>query len=195
MTAEDDIPGKLGELGRYGRIDSVDIAGGRIAVRVGDIVSQPVPWFTGAAGGTRIWLRPKVGEQVFLLAPDGDIEGAIALRGVSCNAFPTLGDEDRELIRFEDGAEIAYDPASHELEARLPGGGKARVEASGGITLIGDVSIEGKLSVTEDAQFDAKIHANGEIKSDIDVVADTIKLKTHKHTGVTAGGALSGVPQ
>ncbi|MDQ0250957.1 phage baseplate assembly protein V [Sphingomonas kyeonggiensis] len=195
MTAEDDLPGRMGELIRYGTIDSVDLPGGRIAVRVGEIVTANLRWLTGAAGGTSIWIRPKVGEQVVLFAPDADIEGAIAMRGVVCNAFPPIGDQDRDVIRFEDGAELAYDPVTHGLEATLPGGGKATVTAPGGIKFVGDVEIQGQLKVTDNVELEAQLHAVGEISSDDDVKAGSISLKTHKHGQVQPGSGISGVPQ
>jgi phage baseplate assembly protein V len=195
MKAEDDIPGRMGELIRYGKIESVDLASGRITVRVGDIVTANLRWLAGAAGGTQVWIRPKVGEQVVLLAPEADIEGAIAMRGVVSAAFPPIGDQDRDVIRFEDGAELAYDPAAHTLEATLPGGGAATVTAPGGIKFVGDVEIQGKLKVTEDVTLEAKLHAAGEISTDDDVKAGAISLKTHKHGQVQAGVGISGVPQ
>lgn len=195
MAAEDDIPGRMGELLRYGKIETVDLASGRITVRAGDIVTANLRWLTGAAGGTQVWIRPKVGEQVMLLAPDADIEGAIAVRGVTCTAFPPIGDADRDIIRFEDGAEIAYDPAAHALVATLPAGGTATITAPGGIKLVGDVEIQGRLSVSEDAEFAAELHVAGDVTGDADIKAGTISLKSHKHGQVQPGGGISGVPQ
>lgn len=178
---DDDLPAGLGEL-TYGRIASVDLAAGRIVVDLGDVRTQPVRWFTGGSGGTRTWSRPDVGEQVMLLAPGGDIAGAVALRGLDCNAFPPIGDTARELLRFADGAVLAYDPAAHKLEAVLPAGATVSIIAPGGVTLDCDVRITGDLSVDGDVQ------AGGDVK------ADTVSLKTHKHLGVQPGGGLSGVP-
>jgi hypothetical protein len=47
----------------------------------------------------------------------------------------------------------------------------------------GTMSIDGK-----------KIKTNMDIETTGDIIADQISLKNHKHTGVTAGGAASGVP-
>lgn len=178
-----------GELIRFGKVETVDLAHGRITVRVGEIVSGPIRWLQGAAGDTQIWLRPKVGEQVTLLAPHGDIEAALALRGMVSDAHPPLGDPDREVIAFADGAAIAYDPIAHALTAILPTGATARIEADGGLLLKGDVRIEGKLQVTEDVTLDAKLTAQGEIQS------GAIKLTQHKHAGVQSGGAKTAIPE
>jgi phage baseplate assembly protein V len=180
---EDDIPGQLGELIRHGRIETVDLPAGRITVKLGDIETQPIRFFTGGAGGTRVWSRPKVGEQVTLLAPGGDIEGAIAMRGMTCDAFPHLGDEARELVQFEDGAIIAYNPESHALEAVLPSGATVTVTAPGGVTINADVTINGDVTV------------NGKIDASDDVKAGDISLQHHKHPDVQAGAAKTGEPE
>lgn len=180
---EDDPQGQVGEMIRHGRIASVDLAAGRITVAMGDLETGPVRWFTGGAGGTRVWTRPKEGEQVTLLAPDGDIEGAIAIRGHTCDAFPHIGDEARELVQFEDGAIIAYDPTSHALEATLPDGATVTIVAPGGVTIQGDVSITGNLQV------------DGEISATGDVTAGEISLQEHKHGSVQPGSAKTGAPE
>ena len=49
-------------------------------------------------------------------------------------------------------------------------GGAVEITASGGLTIIGTVTVQG------------------------DVIADGVSLKNHKHGGVVTGGALTGVP-
>lgn len=179
---DDDLPAGLGEL-EYGRISSVDLASGRVVVAIGDVESQPIRWFTGGSGGTRFWSRPKVGEQVMVVAPSGDIAGAVAMRGLDCDAFPSVGDPDRELVEFEDGAVIAYNPTSHKLEVVLPAGATVSIIAPGGVTLDCDVRITGDLVV------DGKAGVTG------DVVGAGKSLKNHTHAGVQAGSGFSGPPR
>lgn len=197
---QEDIPEDLSTLIRIGVVIEVTLSPPRCRVRYGDpdddeaeTETPPIRWLSGRSGKTRKWSPPSVGEEVLLLAPDGQVGNAVALTGLVNDENPAPDEQDIELLLFDDGARISYDPATHALEAVLPAGSSARLEAET-ITLVGDVKIEGKLQVTDDAQFDAKIHADGEIKSDTDVLADTIKLKTHKHSGVAAGGAQSGAP-
>ncbi|MES2339586.1 MAG: phage baseplate assembly protein V [Pseudomonadota bacterium] len=183
MRDDDDIPGQLGELIRHGRIASVDLAAGRITVALGDLESGPIRFFTGGAGGTRVWSRPKIGEQVTLFAPEGDIAGAIAMRGMTCDAFPHLGDPDRELVQFEDGAVLAYNPTTHALEAVLPGGATVSIIAPGGVTIQADVKIVG------DVEVQGRLTATGDVK------AGSISLQGHKHPGVQAGPAKTAKPE
>lgn len=180
---DDDFLQPMGELLRFGRIASVDLAAGRITVRAGELETAAIRWFTGGAGGTRVWSRPKVGEQVLLFCPESDLVGAIALRGVVCEAFPPIADPAREVVRFEDGATIAYDPEAHRLDAVLPGGGVVALVAPGGVTIEADVRITGDVTV------DGKITATGDVK------ADTISLQQHRHPGVAAGAARTQAPE
>lgn len=180
---DDDPNDTIGGLIRYGIVASVDLAAARITVTIGDIETQPVRWLHGPHGATRVWSPPSAGEQVLLICPEGDIEGAIALRGVSFQSFPPVGDSTRELIKFEDGAVIAYDPDAHALEAVLPDGATVSIVAPGGVTIDADVRITGNL------QVDGEIHADG------DIVADAISLKSHKHGGVQGGAAKTAVPE
>lgn len=191
---ESDAPDPLGELIRYGTVTSVDLAAARCVVEIGDVETGPIRWAEVRLGAVKIWCPPSEGEQVLVFCPEGDIAGAVVMGAIPSDDNPANGDSTKIVITLPDGAVISYDPEESDLSIVLPEEGKATVDAQGGIKLIGDVEIEGKLKVTEDADFGAKIHATGEIKSDDDVIAGTVKLKSHKHSGVTAGAAQSGVP-
>ncbi len=182
MRGDDDLPAHLGNSTLYGRIASVDLKAGRVTVKIGDLETQPMRWFTGGSGGTRVWTRPKIGEQVLVHSPDGDIAGAIAMRGVTSNAFPPIGDPDREVVQFEDGAIVAYNPDAHAMEIVLPAGANVKIIAPGGVKLEADVRISGDLEV------------DGEIRAKGDVLADTVSLKKHVHDKIQAGSAVSGKP-
>lgn len=180
----EDIPSDLSELIRLGSISSVDLAAGLCTVRYGNpddegggAETPPIRWLAPRAGETRVWSPPSVGEQVLLLAPDGQLAGAVALLGIAQDTFPPAGDSAEEVLLFADGARIAYDPQAHALTAVLPGGGTATIDAPGGLTIRGDVTIEGTVTVSED------------------VVADGISLTTHKHGSVQSGSAQTGAPE
>ena len=192
MRNSEDIDDRVGELVRYGTIAEVDLAEGKVRVEAGDVESAWIRWASPRAGATRTWSPPSVGEQVIILSPDGELEGAVALPGIASTAHPPAGDSLRELIKFEDGAELAYDPETHALEALLPEGATVKIVAEGGITLD---ATEGGLTVKGDVSIEGELHATGDIGSDGDVVAGTISLQQHKHGGVSSGGSLTGLPQ
>lgn len=189
MPQQEDIPADLSELIRLGSVASVHLAAGMCTVRYGNpddeeggAETPPIRWLALRAGKTRAWSPPSVGEQAIILVPDGQLAGAIALIGIYSDAFPAPGSTLAELIEYEDGAVIGYDPEGHALTAILPAGATAEVEAPGGITLRGPVTIEG------DVTLNGKMDATGDVK------AGGISLKTHKHGGVQAGGAQTGAP-
>jgi len=186
MSDPADTQRLLGDMLRLGTVKSVDFAAATCRVQIGDIETGDLPWLTGAAGDTHIWIPPSVDEQVLVLAPEGDTLAGLVLRGLPSNANPAPGDSRTVVLVFADGARLSYDPEAQKLDVVLPDGGTAK--------LVCDVEIDGKLKVTGDVQLDAKLHAAGEIASDTDVKADAISLKGHKHGQVQPGGGQSGAP-
>ncbi len=118
-----------------------------------------------------------------LIAPGGDIVGAVAMRGLDCDEFPAVGDGSRDLFEFEDGAILSYDPTTHELSAVLPAGATVSIVAPGGITFDADVHITGDLRV------------DGAIAATDDVKAASVSLMQHRHLGVQPGSGVSQGPQ
>lgn len=184
MSGQPDHVGDVSQVLRVGRIASVNRAAATCTVAVGDpdaddgeTLTSDIPWLVPCAGETAVWSPPSEGEQVLLFCPDGDIAQAVAAPGIFSTAFPAPGAGTREFIRFADGAELGYDPDSAKADVTLPSGGKLSIVADGGVT------IEGNLSVT------------GEIEATGDVVAQGISLATHRHSGVQAGGADTGLPE
>lgn len=179
---------QLGNLIRFGTIAEVDLAAGLCVVACGEVRSGKIRWLEGRAGATRTWSPPGIGEQVLLLCPEGDIKGGVALRGISSSAHPPAGNGPRELVEFGDGTILAYDPEAHLLEI-LVADGEMKVSAPNGITLTGPVKVDGTLSVTDDVDVQGKVTASD------DVLGGGKSLKSHKHGGVSAGGAFTQAPQ
>lgn len=185
----EDIPADASTLIRIGTIASIDLARARCTVRYGNpdedgggAETPPIRWLTGRAGKTRIWSPPSIGEQVVLLAPDGQFAAAVAITGLVQDSFPPAGTDATEVVEFEDGARISYDPKSHVLSAKLPDGGTATIEAPAGLLIKGPVTIEGDVSITGTANVSE------------DVVANGISLKGHTHEKVQPGSGVSGKP-
>lgn len=173
---------------RLGSVIETDLAGGLARVLVGDLETDWMAWLAPRAGATRVWSPPSDGEQVVVLAPDGDLGAGIILPGLFSDDHPAPGSDGRELIIFSDGAVIAYDPDAHRLEVILPPGGAASITADGGTTIHGPVTINGNLTLNGDQS------CSGTITATADVVGGGKSLKTHKHTAVQAGSAQSGPP-
>lgn len=186
-AAPEDIPLDPAAMIRVATVASVDLASATLVALYGgddgeEAESPPLRWLMPRAGETRIWSPPSVGEQGLILAPEGDIAAAIFLPAITRDMFPPAGSTLEEVILFQDGARIAYDPEGHVLTADLPGGATANITADQ-INITGKVAIDGDVTVT------------GTLTADTDVVGGGKSLKGHKHTGVTAGGGVSGAPQ
>lgn len=185
----EDIPLDPATLIRLGVIASVDLAAARCIVRCGDpeegeTLTPPIRWIMPRCGNTRIWSPPTVGEQVVLLCPDGEIGAGVALTGIIRDSFPPLGSTLEERIDFADGAQLRYDPEAHHLEALLPDGATATITAPGGLT------INAQAGVT----INGDVTLNGTLTASEDVIAEGISLKTHRHGGVQPGSGQSAGP-
>lgn len=177
MRTPEDTPTDTDQLIRFGTIASVDLAKARCVVDLDDdSASPPIRWIEGRMGKSRAWSPPSEGEQVLLFCPAGEIGAAVALRGLSSDAFPALGDSLAEIIEFLDGARLSYDPEAHVLSVVLPDAGTVRIVAPGGL------SVEGDLDCT------------GTVSASVDVIAAGISGKGHRHSGVQTGAAISGGP-
>lgn len=182
MTANPDFQRLVGDIVRPGLIASVDHAAARCTVEIGDIVTGPLPWIAFRAGRARIWSPPSVGEQCLLICAEGDAASGFVLPAIYSAANPAPSNSgDAVLIAFEDGSVIGYDMAAHALTVTLADG-SATIDAPGGIT------INGPLAVTGDVTVDGGIEASD------DVTGGGVSLKSHRHSGVQAGGAQTGAP-
>lgn len=196
MDALADLSRRLANLIRLGTIAEVDYAAKRCTVKTGDLLTAPLPWIAMRAGDAVTAWAPSIGEQVVLLSPSGDPSAAVALPAIYSDSFPCPeGGDTAKVTLYPDGACITYDPATHQLDALLPEGGKANVTAPGGLHITGDTTITGKLHATDTATFDASVTVGDKLTAQTDVVGGGISLKSHKTTGVQPGSGLSGGPQ
>lgn len=191
-----DVDRRIENLLQLGTIASVDYANARVRVKAGGLLTAALPWLTPRAGDARTWWPPSVGEQVLLFSPGGDPARGVVLTGIysDAHAAPASGEKLHQAT-YPDGAVVSYDADAHALTATLPDGATATLTASGGVTVTGDVTINGKLHVTEDSNFDANLDCAQTVTADTDCLGGGISLKNHVNTGVTSGSAVSGPPQ
>lgn len=180
-----DLGRLLGGLLRFGEIDSVDLDAGKAVVRDGEAMTPPLDWIM-PIGDTSVWMAPTVGAQVMVLCPEADPAQGVILNGLRSSAFAPLFGGASAVIRFRDGATLTYDPGRSHLTFDLPGA--MTLTAPDGLVIRADVEIQGDIAITGDATL------TGDLKAEGDVSADGVSLKTHRHTGVAAGSAVSGGP-
>lgn len=190
----DDILRQLANLIRFGTVQAV--AGKRVQVKIGGLLTRPIAWVSARAGKTKSWSPPDIGEQVVVLSPNGDLGAGVAIGGIFCDAYdiPIEANANTVVMAFGDGTVLLYDQAAHVLKGTLPNGGRVDITAPGGFAFTGNVAIDGTLDVSQAATFQQTIHASQAITSDADVKAGTISLINHPHGGVKSGTDTSGKP-
>lgn len=78
----------VANLLRIGVIAEADYDAAKVKVRLGDLVTGWLPWFTDFAKGDKSWKAPEVGEQVMVLSPSGDLAQGVALPSIYQTAAP-----------------------------------------------------------------------------------------------------------
>lgn len=172
-----DIIRRLDNLLRQGTVYAIDPAKARCRVKSGELLTDWLPFFVHRAGSRRDVEHPTTGEQCLVLSPSGEMAAGLVLVGINSDQFPAPHSNPAlHSSHFSDGAVISYNRATHTLTATLPAGGSAAINAPAGVQIIGDVSITGTVTVSED------------------VVASGISLVNHVHPGVERGNSQTDAP-
>lgn len=183
MADPADIQRLVGDLLREGLVASVDHEAGTCTVELSDdLTTGAIPFLSPRMGDLRIWLPPSIGEQVLVLAPEGDTARGIVIGGLPSDARPHVGRGPGAAIVFGDGAIFGYDPVGHSLAISLPSGGTAAIVADGGLSLKGPLSVDGPVDII------------GKLTASDDVVGGGKSLKGHIHDKVQPGQGVSGKP-
>lgn len=159
---QSDLLRRLESLVRLGTIASVQMTPPRVRVRSGGLLSEWRPWLSLRAGTTTEWDPPTEGEQCLLISPSGEPATGIALVGLFSDAHPAPSCSPDEHVRlYPDGARACYNHVSGELS--VTGIRTLRVQAADHVTVdcpestfTGNVTIEGRLTVLDDALFQAQ---------------------------------------
>lgn len=108
--AQADNERRIANVVRMGVVEEADYSARRVRVRMGDLLSGWLPWATPRAAQDKTWHPVEVGEQVIMVAANGDLAQAVVLAAVNSKANP--GPSDRpELSRvvYEDGTFVEHD--------------------------------------------------------------------------------------
>lgn len=176
-----DIERRLANIVKIAVISEVNHSDKLIRVSAGDIQSAWLPWPADVGKNYKRWRPLRQGQQVVLVSPSGDLSQAVIVGMLYSNVLDSPSDDENlDLIEYDDGTVISYDSDAHKLT----------------IDCVSDVHVNAVNASIDATALDitAEVSINGNVNVVGDVVADGISLKSHTHSGVVSGGALSGPP-
>ncbi|WP_353271716.1 phage baseplate assembly protein V [Wolbachia endosymbiont (group A) of Nomada goodeniana] len=108
---------KLANIIRIGLVKEVDYEKARVRVKVGEFLTDWLPWVTVRAGEDRSWFAPNIDEQVIVLSPFGELSLGVVLPAIyQQKYFPSECRKDAHIFEFQDGTKLSYDKEKHHLE-------------------------------------------------------------------------------
>lgn len=176
---------QLSNMVSAGVVDEVRYSPYAVRVKIGSLTTPWLPPLVGRAGNNRQWDPLEVGEQVVVLCPDGNpAQGWVIGVGYSeANPAPSAN-PDKTVTLFGDDGRFEYDRFAHHLAISLPAGATVSLHAEGGITVTGDLLVNGNITATKDITDKKR-----------SMVADRDIFNQHQHKDVTPGQATSGTPE
>lgn len=184
---------RLENLIRSGTISAIDYgkAGSsppRVRVKSGGLETDWLPWGALRAGKTRKWSPPTLGEQVGLIAPDGDTTKAMLLPGgfyQDSHDAPS-NSPDKEVTLYPDQAREEYDHQKSEYRFKLPDSG-VFFFVVGNTTL--EIRGDGVTLTSPNFTINGEVIQSGGVMSSNQVIVDR-----HLHKKVMSGPSVSGPP-
>lgn len=116
--AINDLDRRLANMIRFGTIDEVDLDEKKATVKLSDDeTTEWLPWTTGAAGKTKTWRAPDVGEQVVVLSPGGDLTQGVIGPSLYWDDFEAPGsDADKQVLKLDDNATLSIEVGDSRIE-------------------------------------------------------------------------------
>lgn len=119
-----EISRQMANMVRIGKILELDEAKARVKVSTAGLTTDWLPWSASRSGNTRQWSPPRVGEQVFILSPYGDMGQAIVGGSLFQEDHPApAASKDQETTVFPDGSTVDYNSATNTLTLTVAGSG------------------------------------------------------------------------
>lgn len=177
---------RLANLVKVGRVYALDLdsAVPRVKVKMGQLITAWLPFVSSRAGSDRTWWPVQIDEKVLVISPSGEMaQGLVIGAFYQQSVSPPSRDADSIELHCSDGAVFSYNKQSHALYIDLPSEGKVTVNAPQGITLQGDVRIEGNVSASGDISDHTRAMKD-----------DRVIFNQHTHAGVRSGPSQTPPP-
>ncbi|WP_341821723.1 MULTISPECIES: phage baseplate assembly protein V [unclassified Wolbachia] len=111
---------KVANIIRIGVVKEVDYEKAKVRVKIGELLTDFLPWITSRAGEERSWLPPSINEQVVILSPLGELSLGVVLAGIYQQKY-AASENKKEInsVKFQDGTKFTYDKGKHHLEIEV----------------------------------------------------------------------------
>lgn len=111
---------KLANIIRIGLVKEVDYEKAKVRVKIGEFLTDWLPWITSKAGKDRDWSPPDIDEQVVVFSPLGELSLGVVLPGIYQEKYAALENK-KEInsVKFQDGTKLSYDKDKHHLEIEV----------------------------------------------------------------------------
>lgn len=142
----EDLRRRLQSIIRLGRVNAIHESGNLIKVQHGQLKTPFIRWFAYAAGETRDYRCPSVGEQAVLLNYGAGNNGTqtVALIGLFSDDFPAPSNDPNEIVRcYPDGSLVSYHAKNHLLKVEVKGDVVVNVDKTAKVKAGGDVTVDG----------------------------------------------------
>lgn len=200
---------RLANIVRIGTIAELDEANAQVKVKIDDeLTTTWLPWVTARAGNTRTWSAPRVGEQVVLMSPSGELDQGVVLPSIYQDSFAApANSKDKETTVYPDGSTVEYDSAANTLIVTVAGNGlvivnckEATINAETKVTLdTPDTFLTGNLIVAKSITG-GTAGGNMTMNGSVDIIGAALTHNgknvgdTHTHGGIQPGGGSTSVP-
>lgn len=178
---------RLANLFLVGTIEETDYEGvvPRARVKTGDLITGKLPIVTLRAGFDKTsWLLDK-GEQVLVLSMSGDPALGVILGSINQRRFPNENANSHvHRVEYQDHARVECDSQSHHYAIHLPEGATYSLVAEGGVSIKGDVDIDGSLTASNNISDKTR-----------SMTADREIYNSHQHPGISPGKGSSLPPE
>ncbi|MDG7052492.1 MAG: phage baseplate assembly protein V [Wolbachia endosymbiont of Alcedoecus sp.] len=108
---------KLANIIRVGLVKEIDHEKARVRVKVGEFLTDYLPWIIHRAGEDKTWSPPSIDEQVIVLSPGGELALGVVLPAIYQQKYPPPEcQETVNILEFRDGTKLSYDSDKNHLE-------------------------------------------------------------------------------
>ncbi len=113
---------RLANIVKIGVIQETNHADKKLRVAMGETQTAWLPWPAEIGNNFIRWRPLRVGQQVVLVAPSGELNQAVIVGQLYGGGVEAPADDETlDLIQFDDGTKLQYDSSAHCLTAEVGG--------------------------------------------------------------------------